>query len=85
MNAWTIAEVNRAKALHEKGMTTGQIGIELNRSGGGVRHVLRANGVKMRLGRPNGPPKDPFASDEDRIRNGSMKLLDAILRAGVRP
>lgn len=85
MNAWTIAEVSRAKALHDKGLTVGQIGLELNRTGGGVRHVLRANGVKLRVGRPSGSPRDPFQSDEDKIRLGTIKLLDAIVRAGVRP
>jgi hypothetical protein len=86
-SVWTIAELNRAKQLHESGLTAREIGILINRSKGGVINALRYNGIEMRRGRPKSD--DPWAEDESRTAKqaliGSQKLLAAIQIAGVRP
>ena len=86
MNAWTVTEVNRAKALHEQGLTVAEIGIELNRGGKTVRDALNRSGVKLRAVRRE---TDPWKDYDRRVRmdavEGSNQLLEAILRAGVRP
>ena len=89
MNAWTISDLNRAKAMAVDGKTAQQIGTEIGRTAHAVRFMLRANGVRLQLGRRKlDPDRDPWAHQDSvnaEIASGSRQLLEAILRAGVRP
>ncbi len=86
-SAWTIAELNKAIAYHEQGLTADEIGKMLGRPRSGVISVFRVNGIVMRRGRP--PMADPWAEYDARIAKqtviGSQRLLAAIQDAGLRP
>jgi hypothetical protein len=84
---WSIVELKTAKTLYAEGLTLEEVGQEIGRPAGGVRHALKSAGVELRLGRPR--MADPWSDYDRRVREdsliGSQKLLAAIQRAGVRP
>lgn len=85
--AWTIAELNKAIAHHEQGLTASAIGELIGRTKGGVVHALKLNGIEMKRGRPKADDRllELDRTTARRALVGSQKLLAAIQCAGVRP
>jgi hypothetical protein len=90
MSCYMTSEIKAAVALHRDGVMIKDIASALGRNRDAVAKMLNYGGIKRGLGRPaRRRPIDALCPDqtamEQEAKLGTAMLLDAILRAGVRP